>query len=63
MLSAHPKRYDVFEESSQVNFVSLLGTISLKYYFLWVINLKSPFENVERITPNIYNVDIGGYLF
>lgn len=27
MLSAHPKRYDVFEESSQVNFASLLGTI------------------------------------
>ncbi len=27
-----------------------------------VIIYKSPLENVERITPNIYNVDIGGYL-
>ena len=27
------------------------------------ITSKSPLENVERITPNIYNVDVGGYLF
>ncbi|TLQ21502.1 hypothetical protein FEZ42_14815 [Lactiplantibacillus plantarum] len=27
-----------------------------------IIN-KSHLENVERITPNIYNVDVGGYLF
>ena len=27
------------------------------------ITYKSPLENVERITPNIYNVDIRGYLF
>jgi hypothetical protein len=25
--------------------------------------IKSPLENIERITPNIYNVDVGGYLF
>ena len=27
------------------------------------IIIKSPLENIERITPNIYNVDIGGYLY
>lgn len=25
------------------------------------ITIKSPLKNVERITPNIYTVDIGGY--
>ncbi len=28
-----------------------------------VIINKSPLKNIERITPNIYNVDIRGYLF
>ena len=27
------------------------------------ISPKSPLENIERIAPNIYNVDVGGYLF
>ena len=26
------------------------------------ISPKSPLKNIERIAPNIYNVDIGGYL-
>lgn len=30
---------------------------------LGTITIKSPLENIERITPNIYNVDIRGYLF
>lgn len=25
-----------------------------------IIN-KSPLKNIERITPNIYNLDVGGY--
>ncbi len=29
---------------------------------LGAIITKSPLKNIERITPNIYNVDIGGYL-
>ena len=27
-----------------------------------IIN-KSPLKNVVKITPNIYNIDTGGYLF
>jgi len=27
------------------------------------ITYKSPLANIERITPNIYNVDIGGYYY
>lgn len=27
------------------------------------ITNKSPLENIVKITLNIYNVDIGGYLF
>ena len=27
------------------------------------ITFKSPLKNIERITPNIYNIDVGGYLF
>ena len=31
---------------------------------IWLsISNKYPLENVERITPNIYNLDIRGYLF
>ena len=50
---AQSKIHDVFEKNFQISFVPILGTITY----------KSPLENIERITPNIYNVDVGGYLF
>ncbi|QHM39005.1 hypothetical protein C7M36_03322 (plasmid) [Lactiplantibacillus plantarum] len=37
--------------------------MSLEGYYLGSIIIKSPLENIERITLNIYNIDIGGYLF
>lgn len=49
---AQSKIHDVFEKNFQISFVPILGTIIS----------KSPLKNIERIAPNIYNVDIGGYL-
>jgi hypothetical protein len=49
---AQSKIHDVFEKNFQISFVPILGTIIS----------KSPLESPAKITPNIYNVDIGGYL-
>lgn len=41
---------DVFEENFQISSVLISGSI-----------YKSPLENIAKIDPNIYNLDVGVY--
>lgn len=53
-ITLHQRKLDLLKEQKK---------LLTKDVCVGSITIKCPLENVERITPNIYNVGIRGYLF
>lgn len=52
-ITLHQRKLDLLKEQKK---------LLTKDVCVGSITTKSPLENIERITLNIYNIDIGGYL-